>query len=203
MDQDASANLFNGSCEHLSDPDSGIEIGRRAPEEQPFEPSSPSGMSLKDVDSGLLILEDHSDQDVKAESLVRDTLDALDTADSADTQAAAIYQELSGEPEPVEMRDGTLYLVCSVLSNSIAATPSPLPVLDALWFSGSKGDPLPGRLAIPRPQGASVQQICLPIHHDRPQHWTLAVLHLSADIVKCQFYDSLRHESRRQSSKAG
>ncbi|KAF5597659.1 hypothetical protein FPCIR_3543 [Fusarium pseudocircinatum] len=104
-------------------------------------------------------------------------------------QATTIYKQLTSN---VKLMDGTLQFLTKALVSWLPLEQGKVKVLDPLWFK------VDGTTAGHNIKLDGYTMLCFPIHHQKPKHWTLAIVEIDHDENSMIFnhHDSTEGEDR-------
>ncbi|KAF5564264.1 hypothetical protein FNAPI_2257 [Fusarium napiforme] len=104
-------------------------------------------------------------------------------------QATTIYKQLTSN---VKLMDGTLQFLTKALVSWLPLEQGRVKVLDPLWFK------VDGTTAGHNIRLDGYTMLCFPIHHQKPKHWTLAIVEIDHDENSMIFnhHDSTEGEDR-------
>ncbi|PNP83837.1 hypothetical protein FNYG_02525 [Fusarium nygamai] len=104
-------------------------------------------------------------------------------------EANAIYKQLTSN---VKLMDGTLQFLTKALVSWLPLEQGKVKVLDPLWFK------VDGTTAGHNIKLDGYTMLCFPIHHQKPKHWTLAIVEIDHDANSMIFnhHDSTEGEDR-------
>ncbi|KAF4428842.1 hypothetical protein FACUT_9299 [Fusarium acutatum] len=104
-------------------------------------------------------------------------------------QATTIYKQLTSN---VKLMDGTLQFLTKALVSWLPLEQGKVKVLDPLWFK------VDGTTAGHNIRLDGYIMLCFPIHHQKPKHWTLAIVEIDHDANSMVFnhHDSTEGEDR-------
>ncbi|KAF5644386.1 hypothetical protein F25303_5984 [Fusarium sp. NRRL 25303] len=103
--------------------------------------------------------------------------------------ATAIYKQLTTN---VKLMDGTLQFLTKALVSWYPLEQGKVKVLDPLWFK------VDGTTAGHNIKLDGYTMLCFPIHHQKPKHWTLAIVEIDHDAnsMVLNHHDSTEGEDR-------
>ncbi|KAF5601345.1 hypothetical protein FPANT_1716 [Fusarium pseudoanthophilum] len=104
-------------------------------------------------------------------------------------QATIIYKQLTSN---VKLMDGTLQFLTKALISWLPLEQGKVKVLDPLWFK------VDGTTAGHNIKLDGYTMLCFPIHHQKPKHWTLAIVEIDHEENSMIFnhHDSTEGEDR-------
>ncbi|KAG5773714.1 hypothetical protein H9Q72_000584 [Fusarium xylarioides] len=141
-------------------------------------PATPSSKRKRDKDSSAMTPQ----RSTKRTETSKGEEEAVD-------QATTIYKQLTSN---VKLMDGTLQFLTKALVSWLPLEQGKVKVLDPLWFK------VDGTTAGHNIKLDGYTMLCFPIHHQKPKHWTLAIVEIDHDANSMVFnhHDSTEGEDR-------
>ncbi|KAK1749647.1 hypothetical protein QBC47DRAFT_366002 [Echria macrotheca] len=147
------------------------------------QPVQPELGDSSDVEDYVLIADDASPSQAAPEPNASVSSPSIKVREPGLVQAS--IKELEGT---ACLTDTTMALVAKAIQRQLE---SPLvTVLDPLWLEIDSGSVPNSRF----PVKADCRLVAIPLHHRKPQHWSLAIIHLNECTV--EYYDPLWDDAR-------